>query len=191
MNNYRIISPMPSGNGAYIAHCLLDAHLPEYHVASYHPRWTYFPLVLPIFASTSKANLIHTTPDYALFFHRKSTPMVITFQNYVLDHWMRKYSTGLQKVHYATDLRLWTKKALKKCLFIRWVAGAGLDTPFKVLTRDLRVIPCRTGRYGVSSSLVDAILAGKTSLISEPDGLQFNKVFRFWINPEQFLPLHL
>jgi glycosyltransferase involved in cell wall biosynthesis len=38
---------------------------------------------------------------------------VITFQNFVLECWMRDYSTWLQKIHYATDLRLWTKKALK------------------------------------------------------------------------------
>jgi len=44
------------------------------------------------------------------------------------------------------------------------IAGAGLDTPFGALTCDLRVIPCRTGRYGVSSNIVEANLEGKTLL---------------------------
>jgi hypothetical protein len=142
MNKTRIISPMSSGNGAYIAHRLLEAYIPGYHVASYHPRWTYFPLMLPIVASTSGANLIHTTPDYSLFFHRKSAPMVITFQNYVLDRWMRDYSTRLQKIHYATDLRLWTKEALKKCSAVTAVSEStaqivkqdmGLTEPIRVI----------------------------------------------------------
>jgi glycosyltransferase involved in cell wall biosynthesis len=133
---------MASGNGAYIAHRLLDAHLPEYQIVPYHPRWTYFPLVLPIVASTSGANLIHTTPDYSLFFHRKSAPMVITFQNYVLDRWMRDYSAWLQKLHYATDLRLWTKQALKKCSAVTAVSEstAQIVKQDMGLTRPIRVI---------------------------------------------------
>ena len=142
MNKTRIISPMSSGNGAYIAHRLLEAHIPGYHVASYHPRWTYFPLMLPMVASTRGAELVHTTPDYALFFHRKSAPMVITFQNYVLDRWMRDYSTWLQKIHYATDLRLWTREALKKCSAVTAVSEStarivkqdmGLTEPVRVI----------------------------------------------------------
>lgn len=54
------------------------------------------------------------------------------------------------------------KSTLDISHFLMEVAGAGLDTPFGALTCDLRVIPCRTGRYGVSSSLVEANLEGKT-----------------------------
>jgi glycosyltransferase involved in cell wall biosynthesis len=109
-----IISPMATGNGAYIVHRLLENHLPEYRVSGYHPNWTFLPFLLPKVASTYKASLIHTTPDYAIFFHRKSLPLVISFQNYVLDDWMSPYSSWIQRLHYSSDLRLWTLLAVKK-----------------------------------------------------------------------------
>lgn len=114
MNNRRIVSPMARGNGAYVVHRFLESHLPEYRVAGYHPYWTLLPFVLRAFASTKGASLIHTTPDYAIFFYRKSVPLVLTFHNYVLDRRMRPYSSWAQRIHYATDLRLQTWLALQK-----------------------------------------------------------------------------
>ena len=97
-----------------MVHRLLERHLPEYRVVGYHPYWTFFPLVLRAAASTERANLIHTTPDYAIFFCQTSVPVVLSFQNYVLDRWMRSYSSWGQRMHYLTDLRLWTCLALQK-----------------------------------------------------------------------------
>jgi glycosyltransferase involved in cell wall biosynthesis len=140
---------MPIGNGAYIAHRLLDAHIPEYHVVSYNPRWTYFPFMLPIIASTSGASLIHTTPDYSPFFYRNSVPMVITFQNYVLDRWMRDHSTWLQKIHYATDLKLWTISALKKSRAVTAVS----DSTARLVKQDLSLTcPIRVIYNGVNTN---------------------------------------
>lgn len=110
----KIISPMATGSGAYVVHRLLERHVPGYRLSSYDPYWTLFPPALPRVVSTQSADLIHTTPDYAIFFYRKSIPLVLTFHNYVLDRWMRQYSTWYQQIHYATDLRLWTKLALSK-----------------------------------------------------------------------------
>jgi glycosyltransferase involved in cell wall biosynthesis len=114
MKNKKILSPMPKGNGAYIAHRLLDTKIQAYRVVAFNPRWTFIPFMLPVITSLDGADLIHTTPDHAAFFYRKSVPMVITFQNYVSDRAMRPYSTWYQKVHYATDLKLLTQMALKK-----------------------------------------------------------------------------
>ena len=105
---------MPKGNGAYIAHRLLETQIQEYRVVAFHPNWTFIPFWLPVITSLRGADLIHTTPDHAAFFYRKSIPMVITFQNYVSDRAMRPYSTWYQKIHYATDLKLLTRMALKK-----------------------------------------------------------------------------
>lgn len=138
----RIISPMPTGNGAYIAHRLLEANIQEYNVVSYNPRWTYFPIMLPLIASTRGADLIHTTPDYAFFFNRKSVPTVTTFQNYVLDEWMKQYSTWFQIIHYATDLKLWNREALRRCSAVTAVSEStailvkedmGLNETIKVI----------------------------------------------------------
>jgi glycosyltransferase involved in cell wall biosynthesis len=105
--------------------------------------------LLAIVASTRGANLIHTTPDYSLFFHRKSAPMIITFQNYVLDRWMRDYSTWLQKMHYATDLRLWTKTALKKCSAITAVS----ESTARIVKQDMGLTePIRVIYNGVDSN---------------------------------------
>jgi len=117
-----IISPMAWGNGAYVVHRLLERHLKTYQVVGYHPHWTLFPFLLPAVASTKGAGLIHTTPDYALFFSRRSIPLVISFQNYVLDPWMRSHSSWIQKIHYATDLRFWSMMAIRKTNFLTAVS---------------------------------------------------------------------
>lgn len=114
MKNHSILSPMGWGNGAYIVHRHLESHIEGYRVVGYHPNWTLIPCILPLVAPFRNVDLVHTTPDYALFFHRRSAPIVISFQNYVLDGWMRPYSSLLQRLHYRTDLRLFTESALKK-----------------------------------------------------------------------------
>ena len=114
MKNRGIISPISTGSGANIIHILLERYIHEYHVTGYNPYWTLFPFLLPLAASTKGASLIHTTPDYARFFFRKPVPLVLTFHNYVLDPWMRKYSSWMQWAHYALDLRLWTKLSVQK-----------------------------------------------------------------------------
>jgi len=110
----RIVSPISTGSGANIIHILLEKHIREYRVIGYNPYWTLLPLLLPLTASIKGADLIHTSPDYAKFFCRKPVPLVLTFHNYVLDRWMRKYSSWMQWIHYATDLRLWTKLSVQK-----------------------------------------------------------------------------
>ena len=113
INELKIISPMGTGSGAYVIHRLLQRYITGYRVVSHHPNWEFVPFALPFVAKIKNANLIHTVPDYAWFFHRKSVPMIISFQNYILDDWMRPYNSWLQKIHYTTDLKLWTRLAVK------------------------------------------------------------------------------
>jgi glycosyltransferase involved in cell wall biosynthesis len=58
--------------------------------------------------------VIHTTPDYGVFFSQPSIKLVLTFHNYVLDPFMRAYSSPLQRLHYLTDLKLWTRLGISK-----------------------------------------------------------------------------
>jgi glycosyltransferase involved in cell wall biosynthesis len=109
-----IVSPMAAGSGAYVVHSLLERHIPEYRVAGYNPYWTLLPFFLPLTASTKGAGLIHTTPDYARFFYRKSIPLILTFHNYVLDRWMKPYCSWAQRVHYSSALRLLIRMGLQK-----------------------------------------------------------------------------
>jgi len=114
---------MAPGNGAYVVHKMLEAGLAGYHVRPYHPYWTLVPCMLPVAVPLRGARVIHTSPDYACFFPRASVPLVVTFHNYVLDRWMRPYSSPAQIVHYATDLRLWTQMALKKARIVTAVSN--------------------------------------------------------------------
>ena len=94
------------GNGAYIIHCLLENHIAAYRVVPYHAKWTFIPFMLPFIANIGQARLLHTVPDYAWFFHRNSIPLIISFQNSVLDRWMRPYSNWFKKIHYTTELKI-------------------------------------------------------------------------------------
>ena len=137
-----IISPMATGNGAYVVHRMLERNIPGYRVGAYNPYLTLFPFVLPGLVPVKKADVVHSTPDYAIFFHQKSVPLVITFQNYILDPWMRSYSSLAQKIHYITDLRLWTRLAIKKAHTITAVSRftAHLIHQDLGITRPLRII---------------------------------------------------
>ncbi len=151
MKNKQILSPMPKGNGAYIAHRLLETQIQGYRVVAFNPRWTFIPFMLPVITSLDGADLIHTTPDHAAFFYRKSVPMVITFQNYVSDRAMRPYSSWYQKIHYATDLKLLTRMALKESHTVTAVS----ESTAQIVKQDLdldRSFPIRVIYNGVNAN---------------------------------------
>jgi len=109
----RIASPMPLGSGAYVVHEQLARHIPGYQVLGYDARWTYVPFMLRRYRRAG-ARLVHTTPDHAIFVAPRGAPLVVTFHGYVLDRYMRQFSSLSQRLHYATDLRWWTKMALRR-----------------------------------------------------------------------------
>ncbi len=109
----KISSPMAIGNGAYVVHQILARKVSGYKLCGYNPYWTLLPPVLPFVFGAGKADIIHTSPDYACFAKRKNIPLVITFHNLVLDQFMMAYSSLAQQIHYKTDLRYFTKKSLE------------------------------------------------------------------------------
>jgi len=113
VNPVRIFSPVPKGSGATVVHQLLADNMPDYSIGAYNPYWTLFPIILPFIISTGSAGMIHCPPDYAWFLANRKKPLILTFHNYVLDQWMRQYSTRFQKIHYGIDLKWWTKLSLK------------------------------------------------------------------------------
>jgi len=117
-----IISPMATGNGAFVVHKILEQQLNDYRVFPYHPLKTLFPPLLFGIGRHNRADLIHTTPDYAWFHARAGVPMVLTFHNYVLDTFMKAYSSRLQTIHYQTDLRWFTRQAVRKANVITAVS---------------------------------------------------------------------
>ncbi|SHJ53933.1 glycosyltransferase family 4 protein [Cycloclasticus pugetii] len=107
-----IISPIATGNGAYVIHRYLEKRIKGYSVLPYSPyRTMVAPSLWPL-GRKSNPTLLHTTPDYAFFHKQKGVPLILTFHNYVLDRFMCDYSSCLQNIHYQTDLKWLTKKAV-------------------------------------------------------------------------------
>lgn len=117
-----ILSPVARNNGAYVVHQTLARHLADYRVIGYHPYRTLFPPSLWPLGRRQTVDLIHTTPDYAIFHQRRDVPLVITFHGYVLDDFMRAYSGWAQRLHYATDLAWFTRLAVNKATAITAVS---------------------------------------------------------------------
>jgi glycosyltransferase involved in cell wall biosynthesis len=129
----KVVSPMPRGNGAHIVHSLLAQKIPGYTLQSYNPYWTIFPPALPfLFREKSVPDIIHTTPDHAIFF-KNNKPLVISFQNFVLDSFMKDYSSFAQQIHYKTDLRYFTKKAVENASAVTCVSNFTADLVRKYL----------------------------------------------------------
>jgi L-malate glycosyltransferase len=149
MNSPHVLSPMATGNGAHVIHSTLEKYIQKYQVLSYHPYYTYFPLALLFKTYTKKSDLIHTTPAYAIFSNLRGVPLVISFQNYVLDRWMLKYSTWSQRLHYKTDLRMWFNLAVKRSSAITAVSRFTAD----LVQRDMKLIkPIRVIYNGVNTN---------------------------------------
>jgi L-malate glycosyltransferase len=137
-----ITSPMCTGTGAYVVHRILERHIPKYKVLGHNPYWTLFPPLLPLFADR-RASVVHTVPDYAIFFIPPRAKLVVTFHNYVLDPAMRPYSSFLQQLHYRTDLRLFIRLALRRARVVTAVSQATAELVRQDLdyTRPISVIP--------------------------------------------------
>jgi glycosyltransferase involved in cell wall biosynthesis len=138
----KIISPMPYGNGAYVVHKMLEKGIAGYSVAGYNPYWSLFPPSLFFLGRKGRADIIHTTPDYGIFFSKKGTPLVLTLHNFMLDRFMQRYSSLPQKIHYATDLRFFTLQSLEQAAAVTSVSRFTAQAARKELkyTGDIRVI---------------------------------------------------
>ncbi|MRR16562.1 MAG: glycosyltransferase family 1 protein [Deltaproteobacteria bacterium] len=141
-NECRIISPMGTGNGAFVVHKLLEKKIPGYRVVQYNPYRTLFPPSLFPVGRSGHAGLIHAAPDYAYFFARNDVPLILTFHNYVLDRFMRGYSSVAQNIHYQTDLKAFTRMAVRKAHTLTAVSRftAELVRSDMKLTDNIRVI---------------------------------------------------
>ncbi len=117
-----ILSPMSTGNGAFVVHKTIECAIKNYKVVPFNPYLTLIPPVLCGIGRFHKASLIHTTPDYGMFHVRSKAPLVLTFHNFVLDSFMRDFSSPLQNIHYKTDLKWFTQIAVKQATAITAVS---------------------------------------------------------------------
>ncbi len=162
MTTPRIKSIMAKGNGAYIIHKTLEKHISNYNLIGYNPYQTLFPpyLYKHTFGTTTKnTDLIHTTPDYGAFSHKNEIPLIITFHNFILDHFMEKHSSLLQKIHYKTDLKHFTYQSIIKASKITAVSKftANLVKDFYNINEEIDVI-----YNGVDTSLFTPSITKKS-----------------------------
>ncbi|WP_448510794.1 glycosyltransferase family 4 protein [Immundisolibacter sp.] len=118
----RILACVPAGSGASVAHSALMRAIQGYGLTTYPAAWEYCPPLLWRLRQ-QPTDLVHAPPDHAVFACRYGTPLVVTFHNYVLDAAMRPYSSHLQRLHYATDLRLFTRLALRRARAVTAVSA--------------------------------------------------------------------
>ena len=121
---------------------MIETGIKNYRVHAYNPYLTLIPPLIAFMGRAKKPLAIHTAPDYAIFSSRKDIPVVLTFHNYVLDPWMQSYSSPLQRIHYATDLRLWSRMAVRRAHTITAVSNftAGLAQKDLNIHHPIRVI---------------------------------------------------
>jgi L-malate glycosyltransferase len=133
---------MPKGSGAFVLHKMIESRLTGYRVVGYSPWLTLFPLLLPHVMAGLQGRVIHTCPDYGLFFRRPRTPLVMTIHNYVCDAFMRPYSGLLQQLHYATDLKWFIRRSIQAATVLTSVSdySARLIGTELNLKRTVRVI---------------------------------------------------
>lgn len=109
----KVVCPSPTGSGAIVVHRRLEELIPGYEIVAFNPRLTYFPPALRWRVPQPDADIVHTAPDHAMFFQRKGVPLISTFHNFVVDPFMRQYSSLIQRIHYATDLPFFLRRAIQ------------------------------------------------------------------------------
>ena len=133
---------MPTGSGAIVVHSHLENNLTNYSISPFSPKYEYLPFLMRQF-SDKNADIVHTTPDYGFFHARKNQKLVVTLHNYVLDQAMIPYSSLIQRIHYKTDLRLFTKLSLEKAHTVTAVSQFVADKTKEDLgfKGEIKVIP--------------------------------------------------
>ena len=109
-----ILSPAATGNGAFVVHTQLAKYLSNYQVVPYHPKRTFFPPLLYPLGRGRKPQLIHAPLDYAWFHAQRNVPLVATLHGYALDKAFRPYGSSLQRLHWGTDLRWFSRLAAER-----------------------------------------------------------------------------
>ena len=138
-----ILSPIVRGSGASVVHRYLADNIAGYSLATYSRYWEYLPFLLPLAFRDRPARIVHTSPDHGIFFQRPGIPLVVTFHGFALDRFMQPYSSTLQRVHYACDLRLFTKLSLERADAVTAVSHFVADLVVEELgyRKPIQVIP--------------------------------------------------
>jgi glycosyltransferase involved in cell wall biosynthesis len=122
-NHAAVDAFVPEGSGAVRFHRQLAALLAGYEVHSFPATFERTPWRLRRLRP-QHTSIIHSPPDLAVWVKPPQSALVTSFLNYVLDAEMRRHSTFAQRLHYRTDLRLFTKLAVRQAAVVTAVSHA-------------------------------------------------------------------
>jgi len=108
-----IAAILPSGSGASVVHRALERRIPDYRCYTYDRRYEYIPPVLLWYRRVAKS-IVHAPPDHAVLVTPTRSRLVVTLHNYYLDPEFRRNGSPIQQIHYRTDLRWLTRRAVDR-----------------------------------------------------------------------------
>lgn len=119
-----ILSPIPTGNGAFVVHSQLARFLRDYCLLPYSPKRSFFPPSYYPLGRDVPAKVIHVVPESAIFHRRKGVPLVVTVHGFTLDKAIYPYSSWLQNLHAKTDLWWLYQQAARRADILTTVSHA-------------------------------------------------------------------
>lgn len=144
-----IFSLVPYGNGACVIHSILSEKLLGYQLKYINPVEASFPRLL--FRHQTDADILHSLPDIGPWAVKKQQKYVVTFHNYYLDSFVRRFASFYQYFFYQTALRDAVVNSVKRANHITTVSTFLADIilqEFKGISNKITVI-----KNGVDESL--------------------------------------
>jgi L-malate glycosyltransferase len=108
-----VTAVLPSGSGASVVHQTIDRCLSGYDCITYNRYLEFCPPLLLMWRRYAGA-IVHAPPDHAVLITPGHSRLVITFHSYFLDPEFASCSTFSQRLHYSSDLRWLTRKAVRR-----------------------------------------------------------------------------
>lgn len=117
----RIISPIATGNGAYIVHKSISESLEAYSVVDLDP----FTASLPIYKSSKieKYDILHCIPDQGGLNKYGKIPTISTFHNFYTDRAYLKSQTPLKTIYYQSVLNWYIRYSSARSQIVTTVSN--------------------------------------------------------------------
>jgi len=137
-----VASILSRGSGAYVIHMLLASRIANYRCHAYDPRLEYCPPLMLAWRRHA-APIVHVPADYGSMVTPRRSRLVATFHNYYLDPGFARSGTLVQRLHYRTDLRWFTRRSIARADLVTAVSQFIADLVREDLgyRGEIRVLP--------------------------------------------------
>ncbi|HMM75439.1 MAG TPA: glycosyltransferase family 4 protein [Gammaproteobacteria bacterium] len=123
-------------------HLTLSRRLENYTLHTFSPSLEYFPPLMLRYRKCA-TNIVHVPADYGGLVTPRRAKLVATFHNYYLDPWFVRHCSFMHRIHYSTDLRWFTRQALKRASLVTAVSRYTAELVREDLdyAGELRIVP--------------------------------------------------